>query len=261
MKVKNQKEFDAALAKGEIPEIENAATYDATLAKTVIVWGSSQATIKTWESSQATIETRGSSQATIETWGSSQATIKTWQSSQATIEASGYAQLSVVGKAVVRASATNAILTDGVAAIEGGIVIVRPALTSAEQWCEEYGVEVKNGLAVLFKGVNDDFFSPHGCDYKPGSVPSAEDWDGGEYECGGGLHFSPTANATTSFHPTATKFVACPVALADMRPPKSSDEYPSKIKASKCCAPVWEVNRRGERIEEYERCAKREAGA
>jgi len=181
-------------------------------------------------------------------WESSQPHVEARGSSQPHVECSGYCQLSISGNATVRATPTNAILSDGVAAIEGGIVIVRPQTTTAELWCTEYGVGVEDGVAIVYKGVNDDFRSPHGGIYTPGSIPVADDWDGGNDECGGGLHFSPTPLATKNFYDSATRFVACPVALSAMRPPKATDEYPSKIKASGCCAPVYEVDRYGRRV-------------
>ena len=67
-------------------------------------------------------------------------------------------------------------------------------------------------------------------------------------ECGGGFHFSASPQHAMEFNLDATRFVACPVALKDMRAPKEGDEYPQKIKAAKCCGPVWEVDINGKRI-------------
>ena len=66
---------------------------------------------------------------------------------------------------------------------------------------------------------------------------------------GGGLHYSPTPQMTLEFASSATKWVACPVALSDMRSPRQGDDYHSKIKARGSCAPVWEVTRKGVRVE------------
>ena len=45
------------------------------------------------------------------------------------------------------------------------------------------------------------------------------------------------------------RFIACPVALADMRPPLNGDAYPQKIKARRVCGPIVEVDRRGKPVE------------
>ena len=50
------------------------------------------------------------------------------------------------------------------------------------------------------------------------------------------------------FDPDATRFIACPVALADMRSPQSNDHYPNKVKARRVCGPMYEVDRYGEAV-------------
>ncbi len=47
------------------------------------------------------------------------------------------------------------------------------------------------------------------------------------------------------FDSKATRFVACPVALADMRAPRADDRYPAKIKARRVYGPIYEVDRYG----------------
>ncbi|MCX6497555.1 MAG: hypothetical protein NTU93_01990, partial [Arthrobacter sp.] len=115
-------------------------------------------------------------------------------------------------------------------------------------WCDWYGVRVTDGCATVFKAVNDTYRSPKGGDYTPGTTPAADDWDGGRAECGGGLHFSPTPTAAREFNPEATRYVACPVCLSEMRPPKATDDYPQKIKAARCAAPCREVDEDGEPV-------------
>lgn len=104
-----------------------------------------------------------------------------------------------------------------------------------------HGVDVADGIATVFKAVRHDYRSAHGLAYVPGTTPIAPDWDGGKEECGGGLHFSPSAAGAKGFDDEATRFLSCQVRLSDMRAPKADDSYPSKIKASGCCAPVSEV--------------------
>ncbi len=71
-------------------EIENKSVILlGSSSATIETCGSSSATIKTFDNSSATIKTCGSSSATIETCGSSSATIKTCGSSSATIKTCG----------------------------------------------------------------------------------------------------------------------------------------------------------------------------
>jgi len=108
-------------------------------------------------------------------------------------------------------------------------------------------VSVKRGVAILYKALNEDFTSPHRMSYAPGTKPAAPDWDEGKAECGGGLHFSPTPTMARAFHPEATKYAGCPVRLADIVV-HPDGQHPEKVKASKVCAPCFEVNEDGERI-------------
>jgi len=126
-----------------------------------------------------------------------------------------------------------------------------PPIESVEDWLSRYGIKPVRGRVTLYKALDDNYLSNHnGFPYVPGSTPIAPDWDGGVEECGGGLHFSPTPGHALAFNPGATRFVACPVRVADLRCPQASDEYPSKIKARGCCAPVWEVDINGDAIGE-----------
>jgi hypothetical protein len=133
--------------------------------------------------------------------------------------------------------------------VVGGHVIKIINPVTLAQWIAFHGVKVKNGVAIVFKGVSSEFKSNFNqLDYTPGTTPKAPDWDNGKAECGGGLHFSPYPIATLKTNFNAKKFVACPVRVKDMRRPKADDEYPEKIKASGCCAPVWECDINGNPI-------------
>jgi hypothetical protein len=162
---------------------------------------------------------------------------------------SGYAQLSLRGRIVGKASANVAVLIHGTKAkIKGGkqtkVVIKSPA-----DWCEYYGVPVKRGVAILYKGLNDQFISPRGGKYQPGEIlGDAPDWDGGKEECGGGWHFSPHPKMTLEFNKEATKFVAVPIKLKDfvVHP---DGEYPQKVKGKCGCAPMLEVDQNGKAVE------------
>jgi hypothetical protein len=132
--------------------------------------------------------------------------------------------------------------------IEGGIVIVEPEIVTVEDWCAYHGVSVTNGVALLYKAVRDDYRSQYGFLYLPGSAVECTDWDGGAEECGGGLHFCPSPSTAFGFDNEATKSLACPVAIADMRAPKEGDQYPIKIKARCTMGQIVEVDRDGKPV-------------
>jgi hypothetical protein len=77
--------------------------------------------------------------------------------------------------------------------------------------------------------------------YLPGSQPQAPDWDGGEQECGGGIHLSPRPGLALPRTYGAHRFVACPVRVADIVTHPGGD-YPDTVKAPGVCAPVYEVD-------------------
>jgi hypothetical protein len=166
------------------------------------------------------------------------------------VEARGNVFIRLFAALKIKASARVIIGKTGEAkSLEGGVIVDQPAPKTPEEWCEFYGVPVEDGVAILYKAVDAKFQSPHGGDYTPGAQPRAHDWDGGAAECGGGLHFSPSVSAALEFHRSAERFLACPIALTDMRGPRAGDQYPQKVKAAGCCAPVWEVDRKGKRVE------------
>ena len=83
--------------------------------------------------------------------------------------------------------------------------------------------------------------------YAPGSTPEAPDWDPVP-ECGSGLHFSFHPGAAKSFDDLATRYVGCPIRVSDIVVHPDGD-YPGKVKAPRCAAPVYEVDHDGHRIE------------
>ncbi|HRQ74277.1 MAG TPA: hypothetical protein PLU35_14740, partial [Phycisphaerales bacterium] len=123
--------------------------------------------------------------------------------------------------------------------------VVVPPITTASEWCDRYGVTVADGVATLYKCVDEGYRSNYhgGISYAPGTIPEAADWDGGVLECGGGLHFSPHPAMTLEFwgKEVEPRFVACPVRLDDIAV-RADAGMPQKIKARRCCAPVYEVD-------------------
>lgn len=93
------------------------------------------------------------------------------------------------------------------AVIVGGTVIRVKPPTNPVEWCAFYGAAVKDGVAIVYKGVRDDYRSGRGFLYAPGTTQEAPDWDGRVRECGGGLHFSP--------HPGMTRRTCGPVYEVD----------------------------------------------
>ena len=239
IKVATQAEFDACVKAGNIA-VCISGHFEASGRATVRAFDS--ATVTAFDS--ATVE--ASDSATVTASGS--ATVTAFDS--ATVTAFGRVFVRLFSALKITATAQVVILREPRSRgdVDGGHVVQASAPKTAAHWCEDHGVEVKDGIAILYKGVSDAFISPRGGNYRPGTTPMAPDWDGGQAECGGGLHFSPRPAMTLQFANNAERFVACPVALADMRAPKDDDEYPAKIKARGCCAPVWEVSLKGERI-------------
>ena len=227
----------------------DSAVVEARGSSHVVAWGSSH--VEAWESSHVEawesshVVARGSSHVVawgsshVEAWGSSH--VEAWGSSH--VEADGAASLRVFDRVSGKAGRQVVIQQHSkLTKIDGGIQIDVELPATAADWCAWHGVKVVDGVAMVYKCVNDDFRSKRGGDYTPGTIPAAPDWDGGAKECGGGYHFSPSAAATRQFA-SGPKFLACPVALTDMRAPKLDDDsYANKIKAAKCCGPVVEVD-------------------
>jgi hypothetical protein len=203
------------------------------------------------------VQAHASERAAVSAWGWAQV----FATGSASVEAHEFAVVVAGGTTHVRAFGTTMVRAMGRAQVEAGPgVAVLPhgpnvglsgehtgkavRFRTATEWCDYYGVEVSDGIAILYKAVDDNFDSYHGTSYRPGTEPQAEDWDGGRDECGGGLHFTSQPTFAVPTTDDATRFVACPVRLDDIVVhPKSV--YPSKVKARGVCAPVYEVSASG----------------
>jgi hypothetical protein len=283
--ITSQKSLDAEIIKADGSylevRIDKAGEYEITSSNPISVIissneeilicarGSSQPRVVARESSQPRVVARESSQPRVEAWGSSQPRVEAWESSQPRVEArgssqprvvaressqprvvaSGYVQLSIFGKVVATLTAKCQALIQGAGAEVTGGKQTTIKLKTPKDWCDYYGVPVKNGVATLYKGVNNDFTSHYNPSFKytPGTKPKAPDWDGGQAECGKGLHFSPHPTMTKEFISEPKHFVACPVRVKDMviHPDGS---YPQKCKASHVHAPCWEVDEDGNKL-------------
>ena len=208
IEVHNQTELDDALENHPLEQIVCRDGY-------FVISGSSH------------VEARGSSH--VEAWGSSHVVAR--ESSH--VVASKFSSISI--------QSDKSICT-------GGIQIKIPSIFTPQVWCDYNGVEATDGVVVLYKALDDNYKSGYGAKYKPDTIPIAPDWDGGVKECGGGYHFCSSPRiAKKRFHEKATKFMACPVALADCAT-ITNPQYRDTIKARGCCAPIWEVDIDGNKI-------------
>jgi hypothetical protein len=248
VKVKTQAELDAAIqANDENIEIVESGEFSIGGNATVQAWGNAtvqaggNATVQAWDN------------ATVQAWDNAtvqagdNATVRAW--GNATVQAWGNATVQAWGNATVQASRYNAVTFTASVKVTGGVQIKLPVIKTVLDWCEFHGLNVVKDIVTLYKAVDAEFKSPKGCEYKPGTMPEALDWDGGKKECGGGLHFSPQAFMALKYNFDGKRFVACPVAIADIRAPQPGDDYPDKVKAKKVCAPCYEVDIDGKRIE------------
>jgi len=101
--------------------------------------------------------------------------------------------------------------------VQGGVILDHTHVDEMDgaAWCQYHGVEVKRGIATLYKAVNDKWTTDRGTDYSPGSKPSCDDWNPAPV-CGGGLHFGPTPVHALAYHSGATKFVAVGVRVSEL---------------------------------------------
>ena len=239
--VTTQAEMDAAIVRQEgdpLVRIEvcgsvNVYIYDSA---TVYVYDSARVTASGSASVTASGSARvtASDSASVSAFGSASViafdSARVYASDSATVSASGFVT-------VLRLSPNVVVLT-------GGRI---PDFSTPLGWCEYAGAaEASAETRILYKGLDSEFRSAHGTVYLPGTEVVAPDWDDGEAECGGGLHFCASAAATLQFADDAAKFVACEVALADMAA-HEFPQYPSKIKA-RAARVLYECDVHGERV-------------
>ena len=220
--VRTQEELDAALARGD-ERIDIRSEAGVRLA----VWASDSSTVRAYGSS--TVRAYGSS--TVWAYGSS----TVWASDSSTVRASDSSTVRAYGSSTVRAYGSSTVraygsstvtararvavhLHSGRAKVVGGVLIDHTREPGdAAAWCEYHGVTTADGIATLFKAVDDKWTTPRGTSYAPGSMPTADDWRD-DAECGWGLHFSPSPIEALAYHPEATRFLAVGVAIETLRP-------------------------------------------
>jgi hypothetical protein len=196
----------------------DSSTVTACDSSTVRAYGSSTVTA----CGSSTVTAYGSS--TVTAYGSStvtacgSSTVRAYGSS--TVTACDSSTVRACDSSTVRAGSHTAVhLHSGRARIDGGVVIDHLTINEKDPltWCGYYGVQVVDGVATVYKAVDDEWTTCRGTDYSPGSTPRAPVWSDNN-ACGGGLHFGPTPGHALAYHREATRFVAVGVALADLRP-------------------------------------------
>ena len=246
--VTTQQQLDAALAAGdESIVIGSSAGVWLRLYGSATVTACGSATVEAYGS--ATVRAHGS--ATVEAYDS--ATVEAYDSAtvrasdSATVRASGSATVRAYDSATVTAYGSAAVhLHSGHAKVSGGVLIDVTALdlTDPQAWCDYHGVPVADGIATVHKAVDDQWTTGRGTDYSPGTLPACDDWCDNN-DCGGGLHFSPHPWQSRDYYPSATRYVAVGVALADLRPILGGTP---KCKAPRVVVACREVNVDGEAV-------------
>ena len=254
--LKNAKPTDIILIKGNgYFELSGSASVRASGSASVRAYDS--ASVTAYDSASVTASgsasVRASGSASVTASGSASVTASGSASvtayDSASVRAYDSASVRAYDSASVRASKFVAVqshpTTFGSPKVVGGVLITIPEIKTVAEWLDFHGVEVKRGIAVLFKAVDDDYSTDYarraGIAYAPGNKPAAPDWNG-RPECGGGLHLSPRPVMALTYNPTATRYVACPVKVADVV------LIDDKVKAPRIARPVYEVDVDGDRL-------------
>jgi hypothetical protein len=189
----------------------------------------------------STVRAYGSS--AVRAYGSS--AVRAYDSS--TVTAYDSSTVTAYDSSTVTASSHTAVhLHSGRVLLKGGVVIdhTKIDLDDATTWADYHGVEIIDGVATVYKAVDDKYTTDRGFNYSPGATPSAPDWKA-HRDCGNGLHFGPTPGHALAYHPEATKFMEAKVALADL---VTLTGGTAKCKAPKVVSPLVEVDIHGNRV-------------
>jgi len=191
------------------------------------------------------VEARGSSH--VVAWGSSH--VEAWESSH--VEARGSSHVEARGSSHVVASKYVSVTLDrnraGSPQIAGGVLIEIPVIETPDQWCDYYGITVVDGIARVYKALDDDYSTGNaraaGLAYTPGlEEVAAPDWKPTP-ACGNGLHVSPLPVMAKVYNEAATRFVELGVRLDEL---VLITEYgiADKGKAPRVLGPIVEVDER-----------------
>ena len=119
----------------------------------------------------------------------------------------------------------------------GGVVIDIAALdlTDPATWADYEGVNVRDGVAVVYKATSPELMAGQRntpTHYAIGSTVVAGDWDPGPW-CGNGLHFSPHPRLAAEYYHgheprDQVRYLACEIDITDAVP------LGDKIKSESC---------------------------
>ena len=251
-------------------EARGSSRVEARENSSVVAWGSSSVVARgssrvearessrviAWENSS--VVARGSSR--VEARGSSSviaresSSVVAWESSRveargsSRVEARGFVSLTAFGGTLKLSAKCHVFLCSKKAKVRGGQK-TEAYIETAQDWCDFYGIEVKRGIATVYKAVRNDYASARDASffYHPGSKPKAPEFDP-ITECGKGLHFSPHPRMAKEFYSADDmKFIACPVKLSEIViHPEGS--CPEKCKAPRVYGACYEVDEDGNKI-------------
>jgi len=191
---------------------------------------------------QSTVEACG--QSTVEAYG--QSTVRAYD--QSTVRAYGQSTVEAYDQSTVEAYGNaGCIIHSPNAKAKGNILDLSKYPQTPEDWLKSYGVEIKSGYAILFKGTQKDFGTRNNVKYVPGSRVIAPGWLEENIECGNALHFCPAPFICKRFIEEPKHFVACKVAVKDIRVYQGTPSYPDKIRAKQCEA-LYECDINGNEI-------------
>jgi hypothetical protein len=122
------------------------------------------------------------------------------------------------------------------ATVTGGVLIdlTQLDLSDPAAWCAHHGADVVDGVAVLYKAVDQGLTA--GQNYTPTVYPLGASVECDDYradgECGGGLHLCPTPEQAAEYRPQGEKsrYLKVRAALVDMSPIVDAGG-PAKVKA------------------------------
>ena len=259
--VHTRAELNKAIAdKADVIYIESTAgvwlRIDNSGSSHVVARGSSH--VVAWDSSH--VEARGSSH--VVAWDSSH--VVAWDSSHVVargsshvvardsshVEARGSSHVVARDSSHVEAAKYVAVhLHSQRVTIDGnGHVIDLTAINMDDpaEWCEFRGAKVIDGIAYVYKAVNQQWTTDRGTDYSPGSTPEALDWDASWRDCGKGLHFCADPLRSLQYlggRAEDARFLKVGVRLDEIVP------LDDKIKARRVVVPCVEVDRYGREIQ------------
>ena len=127
--------------------------------------------------------------------------------------------------------------------IAGGRHIAADRPRTAAEWCMYCGVDVIDGVAILYQAVDADFANEEarrfGIAYAPGSVPAVPEH---ETNVNRWLRASPHPRlARSEINPAAVQAVAFPVDLRDICL-RWEEGYFTTVNFRRCCGTVFLVN-------------------